>query len=262
MLVLKFARIAIAAVAVAGVVVPTLPAAATKTICVGLVVDARPLAGPVSADCTKVPDGSTGYDVLRAAGHTVGFRQDGLICTIDNRPASGCSATDDTHFWAYFHRAPKSSSWTMSNEGATTYKPANGTTEGWVWRNGGNATPDNVPYSTICPQTASPSPKPTPSPTHAIASTTPTVAATTKPTAAVHHPKQRSKVTHSVARKHQTTPTPTAATTSSPPVTIAAAHSTASDGSSGPPWGLIAGASAVVVVGGAAAWRFRRRESE
>ena len=259
MLVLKLSRVAIVAVAVAGVVAPTAPAAATKTICVGLVVDARPLGGPAAAQCTTVPDGSTGYDVLRSAGHHVGFRQDGIICTIDNRPADGCAKTDALHYWAYFHREPKSSSWSYSNEGATTYKPDNGETEGWVWRDGDMATPKDVPYSAICPQSSSPSPSPRPTATHATPAAETTASTTPSPPAV--QPRHR----HAKRQKHTASPTPTAttaATTSSPPVTIAAVSSKPHDGSSGPPWGLILGAAAVVGIGGAAGWQWRRREAE
>ena len=256
---IRLARLAIVAVAVAGVVAPTTSATAAKTICVGLVVDARSLNGPVATDCAKVPDGSTGYNVLRAAGHTVGFRRDGIICTIDSRPADGCSKTDALHYWAYFHREPKSSSWSYSDEGATTYKPENGETEGWVWRNGDMATPENVPYTTICPA-ASSSPTPHPSVTHASPppTTTPATSTTAPSPVASHQARHRAK-----PRQRSPSPTPpTATTTVSPPVTIAAVNSQPHNGSAGAPWGLLAGIAAIAVVGGAAAWQLRRRGSE
>jgi hypothetical protein len=256
--VLKVARIAVVAVALAGVVIPTTSAGATKTICVGIVVDARPLGGPVSADCTTVSDGSTGYDVLRAAGHTVSFRQDGLICTIDKRPASGCAATDGQHFWAYFHRAPRSSSWSYSDEGATTYKPDNGATEGWVWRNNDSATPKDVPYSTICPQSASPTPSSTPQvptpqvPTHAATAS----AVTATPSASSDPPSHR-------PRRKSATASPSAGPATSSRTPLAAVRiDRYTPSSPGPPWGLIAGAIAIAVLGGAAAWRWRRRGVE
>lgn len=255
----KLGRLTIAALVVTGVAIPAAPVTAAKTICVGLVVDARSLDGPMSATCTTVPDGSTGYDVLRAAGHTVGFRSDGLICTIDNRPSDGCAATDAMHYWAYFHREPNSTSWSYSNEGATTYKPENGETEGWVWRDGDTAKPQNVPYSTICPQTASPTPSPTPRPsvTHAAAPTaTSTTSATAQPSEAAHHVKR-----HVHRRATTASPSPTSAPTSSPPVAVAAVNSQPNDGS-GPPWGLIVGAVAVVGLGSAATLRWRRRGVE
>ncbi|MBV9486372.1 MAG: hypothetical protein JO246_09970, partial [Frankiaceae bacterium] len=135
------------------------PTASGSTICVALVVDGRNLGGGVSSACATVKKGATGVDVLRAEGHSVGFRQDGLICTIDNLPSSGCADVDDTHYWAYFHRAPGATSWTYSTEGASTYQPSNTSTEGWVYRDGGSLTPpENVPYASIC------KPKPTPKP--------------------------------------------------------------------------------------------------
>ena len=257
----RLGRLAIVAVAVAGVVAPLAPASATKTICVGLVVDARSLGGPASTDCANVPDGSTGYDVLRRAGHTVGFRRDGIICTIDDRPADGCSKTDALHYWAYFHREPKSSSWTYSDEGANTYKPENGETEGWVWRDGNQATPENVPYTTICPQPSSPTPRPSVTQASPASTPSPTVRAPTPSSAALPHGRHRAKhKQHSPSPSPSTSPTTT--TTTSPPVTIAAANSEPHNGSSSAPWGLIAGVAAIAVVGGAAAWQLRRRGSE
>src|SRR5581483_730534 len=119
-------------------------------ICVALVVDGRSLGSDVSTACAKVSKGSTGVDVLQAAGHRVTFRNDGLLCTIDGLPKSGCSDVDDSHYWAYFHRAPGSHSWVYSNEGPSTYQPANDSTDGWVYDNGKALKPDNVPYSKIC----------------------------------------------------------------------------------------------------------------
>jgi hypothetical protein len=134
------------------------PSAASNTICVALVVDAHSIGGPVSTDCATVKKGSTGIDVLEAAGHTVTFRSDGLLCTIDGLPRTGCSAVDDTHYWAYYHRAPGSTTWSYSNEGAGTYQPVNDSTDGWVYDNGTKLTPRNVPYAAICKPTATPSP--------------------------------------------------------------------------------------------------------
>lgn len=258
----KLGRLSIVMLAVAGVALPATPAPAAKTICVGLVVDARSLDGPVSTKCTTVPDGSTGYDVLRAAGHTVGFRHDGIICTIDNRPSDGCAATDAMHYWAYFHREQHSTTWSYSNEGATTYKPENGETEGWVWRDADMAKPSNVAYMTICPQTSSPTPQP--SVTHESPTSTPTTAVTSRPSSAAH-PSTRPHTQQGRTAVVTPTVTPsapsTAASTSSPPVTIAAVDSEPSGGS-GAPWGLIVGAVVVVGIAGAAALRWRRRGVE
>jgi len=257
-------RVTVVLVAVAAAACPLAPAAATKTICVGLVVDARPLGGPLASDCTTVPDGSTGYDVLRKAGHTVGFRQDGLICSIDNRPADGCGGVDAAHYWAYFHREPGASTWTYSNEGATTYEPENNETEGWVWRDADMAKPPNIPYRTICPQTSSASPsasahrtsKPSPSASsHSdAASVSPrTTTPVATPNAARTHHRQRPSATTSPAPATSLTPTP------SESARIASSTTTGDEGgSSGPPYALLAGAVAVLALGGIAAFRWRR----
>ncbi len=111
---------------------------------------ARSIGSDVSTTCAKVPKGATGVDVLQAGGHTIGFRNDGLVCTIDGLPKSGCAGVDDTHYWAYFHRAPGATKWIYSSEGPATYQPANDSTEGWVYDNGKALTPENVPYDQIC----------------------------------------------------------------------------------------------------------------
>ena len=64
-----------------------------------------------------MPKGATGVDVLEAGGHTVGFRHDGLVCTIDGLPKTGCAAVDDTHYWAYFHRAPGATTLDLQQRG-------------------------------------------------------------------------------------------------------------------------------------------------
>ena len=256
----KLGRLSIVAFVVTGVALPAAPVTAAKTICVGLVVDSRSLDGPMSAKCTTVPDGSTGYDVLRAAGHTVGFRNDGIICTIDNRPSQGCAATDASHYWAYFHREPGSSSWSYSDEGATTYKPDNGETEGWVWRDGDMAKPQNVAYSTICPQTASPTPRPTVTHAHAGPTITAMSTPTPRPTTSAHSPARAPEQRQHKARALRRA-TPRSAATSSPPVAIAAVNSTTSH-SSEPPWGLIVGGVVIVGLGGAAALQWRRRGTD
>jgi hypothetical protein len=147
--------VAAAATLTAGTAAARTPHSAHQ-ICVALVVDARALGAGVNTTCAKVPAGATGLDVLQAGGHRIGFRRDGLICTIDGLPATGCAAVDDSHYWAYFHRAPGSTQWTYSTEGAATFQPANASTEGWVYNDGTSLTPDNIPYRKICPPSVTP----------------------------------------------------------------------------------------------------------
>src|SRR5579862_7808631 len=167
---------AVAMLAVAGLAPAAASSSGSKTICVGVVVDPRAIGGTVNARCATVAAGSTGVDVLEAAGHTVTFRpRDGLLCTIDGLPKSGCGAVDDTHYWAYYHRAPDGTTWMYSNEGAGTYQPANRSTEGWVYDDGTSLKPDNIPARQICAGLLKPTPTPTPTP---VRSTTPHPAST------------------------------------------------------------------------------------
>lgn len=266
----------VAVAAMAGAAGATAAQASSGTICVALVVDGTPLGSNVSTSCATVRKGATGVDVLEAAGHTLGYRSsDGLICTIDGLPKAGCSAVDDSHFWAYFHRAPGATSWTYSTEGAGTYRPANAATEGWVYRDGTKATPANVPYRQICKTvpTKSPSPTPTRQPTHhPTAAPTPhhhrhvaSPSASPRPsvTASLHrshrpappHANRRPHRQHRQQAKPASAPAPTPTIS---PTSAALVGGTTSGTSGGSSTGLIVGVVAVVVLGGAAAYRFRR----
>jgi cell division septation protein DedD len=259
--------LAVALAAATGTIGASTARASSTTICVALIVDGRALGSDVSSSCATVNQGATGVGVLRAAGHSVGFRSDGLICTIDGLPKSGCADVDDSHYWAYFHRAPGKTSWTYSTEGPSTYRPANTATEGWIYRDGGALTPpDNVPYTQICK--TKPTPKPTPTPTHSAKPSH-------KPT---HYPTVRT-TQHSTAPSRPT-PTPTPSKSDrrhdhgrnhhpQPPNNITASFGpgptpAALSGGAPPPsnhhgpLGLIIGLVVVGGLGGLAAYRFRR----
>ncbi len=131
-------------------------------ICVGIAIDGSAGGGSTSTGCARVPAGDTGIQVLEAAGHTVTTRDDGgFVCSIDDVPASGCSGVDADHYWTYWHRAPGSTAWAYSSEGAGSYRPAAGSTEGWVYDNGATARHPNG-VGQLC---ATPRPKSSPSPT-------------------------------------------------------------------------------------------------
>jgi hypothetical protein len=150
------------------------------TICVGLVVDPRSIGGSVSDTCVNVKPGTTGVGVLEAAGHALTFRKDGLLCTIDGLPETGCGAVNDTHFWVYFHRAPDRTAWTYATENESVYAPENRSTEGWAYDNGAHPAPrpDNIPAADICAALVKPAPSP--------ARTTPRSHATRPPTPVTH----------------------------------------------------------------------------
>jgi hypothetical protein len=230
-------------------------------ICVALVLDGRALGSDVSTSCAKVRKGATGVDVLQAAGHRVTFRNDGLLCTIDGLPKTGCADIDDTHYWAYFHRAPGKTRWTYSTEGSSTYQPVNDSTEGWVYDNGSARTPENIPYSQICtsepPKTT---PTPAPAPTHhqrPQSSSTPSAATSAKPShSATATPSHSSRHHHrkpagTLSATHLPTP-------SDSPSSAALTGGAPSDSNHHGLLDLLVGLAVVAGLGGLAAVRFRR----
>jgi hypothetical protein len=238
-------------------------------ICVGLLVDASRLGAGVATDCATVPKGSTGADVLDAAGHHLTVCRDGIIGEIDGRPEDGCATKDSTHYWAYWHRSPGSDEWTYSTEGASTYEPPNESTEGWVWQDGGaqNEPPPATSYRRICPRSPSPSPSGSPPPkvgTNGNPQTAPpapappprqtaTASATVTTTATPHRTAKRS---------HTPSPAVTSASPSAAPTRIVEPTASAEDESSGgTPVGLIAGLVALAAVIGATAWQVRRQRN-
>ncbi len=127
------------------------PAQATASNCVAVVVDSGSSA---SGRCMTWRSGLTGAGALSGTRHSYRFSSTGLICSIDGFPAN-CHV-DSTHYWSYWHRAPGSSSWTYSSEGAGTYNPRRGETDGWAYQNGSSRKPRSISFSTICPAPRTP----------------------------------------------------------------------------------------------------------
>jgi hypothetical protein len=262
------AATAVAVAAVGVLVTSTATAAGGK--CVALVVDSTHIGGPVSNACVTVATGATGSDVLAAAHHKLTYRADGLICAIDGRPAGGCSTVDGTHYWAYYHRPPGSSSWQYSQEGSGSYVPPNASTEGWVYDDGESPAPQpsNVAYKRLCPA-ASPSPTPTRTTSHPATTATATATTTTRrasgsvttstsPSPQPHHAsspldgRAASTVTTLSATAPDSTPSATPLRTPPP-----SAHSSAAHGTS-LPVAPIGGGLAAAALGAAAVIRLRR----
>jgi hypothetical protein len=170
----------------------TTPAAASAAArpCVAVIVDFRQLGGAVQTGCAQ-GDPSTGLQALAKAGFTGTPRpRDGLICEIDARPS--CADTTSATYWSYWYRAPGSSRWVYASQGAGTHNPKPGSTEAWVWQDGGRQPPPSIRADVICPQLTAPSP--TPAPTH--------------PKTA--HPKASTRATTQPPREAtRSTPTPT-----------------------------------------------------
>jgi len=171
-----------AAAAYAGV--PGVSAAgssAASTDCVGVVVDFTRLGGSVQTGCAE-GDPDTGLAALTGAGFAFTPRpRDYLICQINGQP--DCEDTTSDNYWSYWHRAPGSSAWTYSSVGPASHDPQPGSTEGWVWQEGGKAPPPGTAQDEICPvaepeptpsktkePTKAPPPKPTPTATSASGS--------------------------------------------------------------------------------------------
>ncbi|MGN6473213.1 MAG: hypothetical protein ACTHK4_06145 [Mycobacteriales bacterium] len=237
---------------------------ATKTICVGLIIDAHTISGPTSAKCVTVKAGTSGVGVLEAGGHSVTFRQDGLLCTIDGLPKTGCSAVDDTHYWAYYHRAPGSTTWSYSNEDSRTYQPVNRSTEGWVYDNGSKLEPKNVPASQMCAALlkAKPTPSPkatkTPRPPHSPTPSSRPSLATSKPAAkggVRHHRLHRAtpRAANSAAAQAVPTPSPTAASSGNSTAPKSSGHGNA--------MGALVAAGVIAVIAAATLVAARRRRS-
>jgi hypothetical protein len=72
---------------------------------------------------------------------------DAFVCRIDNEPdptEQDCKSTPPSNaFWAYYHAKPGDQSWTTSTLGASTYKPPQGSIDGWAF--GASAHPSVTP---------------------------------------------------------------------------------------------------------------------
>jgi hypothetical protein len=213
------------------------PAAAGAT-CVAVVVDFRQLGGAVQTGCAQ-GDPTTGLQALGRAGFSDTPRpRDGLICQIDARPA--CTDTTSTAYWSYWYRAPGSSHWVYASEGAGTHDPKPGSTEAWVWQDGGKTPPPSIRADAICPQlaaTPSSTPRPTaPKPT-GTASTKPTPTPSTKPTPARTRSTPRTTSATSTPSGRPSADPPasssTGSTASRSPAALSATGAPPSDGSTG-----------------------------
>jgi hypothetical protein len=93
---------------------------------------------------------TTGLAAMHDAGFTTaGTTQfgDAFVCRIDNEPdptEQDCKSTPPSNaFWAYYHAKPGDKSWTTSSLGASTYRPPQGSIDGWAF--GASAHPSVTP---------------------------------------------------------------------------------------------------------------------
>lgn len=232
--------------------------------CVGVVVDARLLGGVVSTGCAE-GDPDSGLAALEAAGFRYAFapRLPGFVCQIDSAPE--CSRTGTTTYWSYWYRTKGSRAWVYSSEGAGSRDPAPGSTEAWVWQDGGRREPPDVALETICPQVARsrteravPSSSPSPARTSGSAAAARPSRRTTGTTDRSPAPASPAPATASDG----TAPAPTTApAASSAPASrsSAAGGVPAGDGPDRTPWtGVVLGGGLVAALGAAALARSRR----
>ncbi len=241
------------------------PAAAAEP-CVGVIVDARLLGGGVHTGCAK-GDPDSGLDALATAGFDYAFapRIPGFVCQIDAAPE--CRSTGPTTYWSYWYRSKGSRTWVYSAAGAGSHDPAPGSTEAWVWQDGGRREPPDVALTTICPQVArSRSDRATPSSTPRTARSSPTSQAARTSQAA---PSPDSSAPSTPSDTSATAPagvppSPTAPAAPTAEATPEAASSTdgavpAGDRADRTPWtGVVLGGGLVAVLGAAALRRSRR----
>lgn len=94
----------------------------------------------------------TGLEALQRSGLEV-VNSQGAICAI---AGTGCPADDcfcqfnapERRYWSYWHWDTATSSWSLSNAGASAYRVRDGDIEGWYWR--GEVLPVDIDLDTIC----------------------------------------------------------------------------------------------------------------
>lgn len=265
-----------AVVAVGWLVVPPVASAASAAAesqpCVGVIVDARLRGGDVRTGCAK-GDPDSGLEALTMAGFRYAFapRTPGFVCQLDGAPE--CSRTGTTTYWSYWSRAKGSTSWVYSSTGAGTHDPGPGSTEAWVWQDGGRREPPDMSLVDICPQlaaeptqkkrkarTASPSPDRGTTGSSAASPSPRTPGRSTAASAAPSPPSAPATAAPTTAASP--TPAPTTPSSGPPPsadATSPAPVASSDTGGTAAPWtGVVLGGGLVAALGAAALARSRR----
>lgn len=151
-----FARaFAVVTMAIAPLAIATRPASAIGRPCaqgdvrIAVVVD---FGDNASVSVTCVPAGSrdNGAQVLGARAELLGtsglrFNSSGLLCAIDNVPATGCGDRSSAHYayWSYWHGV--NGSWSYSNFGPAAWRVQADVVEGWRFQSAGAGNPSDPP---------------------------------------------------------------------------------------------------------------------
>jgi hypothetical protein len=127
----------------------TAGACKSKTTGVTVAVDFTAFGGKVVVRCAPGTP-ATGVAALQQAGFTpAGTTTYGLafICRINNKPSpaqQACITTPPANaYWAYYHANKGATTWAYTTQGASTYKPAQGSIEAWAF--GNSAKPSKTP---------------------------------------------------------------------------------------------------------------------
>ncbi len=149
-------------------------------------VDFAPWGGPVTRGCDAAT--TTGLAALGAAGFAitgVAAYGDAFVCRIDDLPGSAQESCETTPpadaYWSFWYADADQSAWHYSAQGASTFVPAPGSVEAWVFGATDTAGTDGAPVFTPAAVRGRPA---APAPTTTVPTTTvpaTTVPATTAP---------------------------------------------------------------------------------
>ncbi len=177
------AGLALAALTVAAVLLPSAPAGAAELcapsapaghVRIAVIVDygTEPGApGSASVRCLTVPDGTTGGQLLKQRAELLGtalpsYATSGLLCTLDGFPRNdecGAASGDEFRYWSYW--SGTSGSWVYGQGNPFTRRLRDGDIEGWRFV---SAAESAAPPPRVAPSTdlfpAPPAPTPAPAP--------------------------------------------------------------------------------------------------
>lgn len=257
-----------AALAVPGA---TLPQSPNSCPGVWVIVDSSALGGGIDRGCAT--SNGTGLDALHSAGFSYTASTSGLLTSIR---IGGVYVPSDqkvraSHYWSYWQSSPTGSGWSAwrySQTGAASYRPTNGSAEGWRFINEDTQNPPapgaKPPIATPPSTTRAPAPPKPPSMSGGANSGGSTSGGSTrgpgKGTSSSSAQASTPAGAASTAALPDNTATPTteasASDTSSPTGHILTDGPAGTDtaaapgsGSGGAPWALI-GTLGVVVLGG------------
>jgi hypothetical protein len=246
----------------------------------------------VSVSCVPAGLRDNGAQLLGARASLLGtpaprFNASGLLCAIDNVPATGCGerTSDRYAYWSYWHGSD--GAWAYSNFGPAAWRVQADVVEGWRFQPSGSGLPSDPPprASASIPSSCLPAPPPTAPATVAPAApppASPTGGAPASPTTTTPQPAPGSRsATPTTRTPAARAPNDTRPTTGSAGATrsstttagdallddAAAASARAQareqdDGDgSGTPVGLIVGAVLVAALGAGGAVTARRRRA-